>query len=93
MNKTIYKYQLNTITNQTIKLPIGAEILTIQAQYDDPCIWCLVDPSIINTEDRHIEIYGTGHDIIYDMGVDRKYIGSYQLLDGSFIGHAFERIN
>lgn len=41
-------------------------------------------------EDRFIEIFGTGHPVGYDMGVDRKYISTYQLNGGSLVFHVFE---
>lgn len=44
-------------------------------------------------EKRIFEIFGTGHTIYCDMGVDRRYIGTFQIENGQFIGHVFERIN
>jgi len=43
-------------------------------------------------EERIFELFGTGHQIKEDMGVDRKYIGTYQYQKGNFVGHIFERI-
>jgi hypothetical protein len=44
-------------------------------------------------EDRFFELYGTGHSIHEDMGIERKYIGTYQYQRGEFVGHIFERLN
>jgi len=79
----------------TIKMPAGAEILTVQLDGKDesPCIWALVDPETMEEEERYFEFYETGHNIHYDMGVERKYIGTYQYPGGQFAGHIFERIN
>lgn len=98
MKKQIWKF--NTVPNGrfegevSIRMPKGAEILTTQTDKKDntPCIWALVDP-YAEIEERLFEMYGTGHDIHYDMGVERKYIGTYQYQKGEFIGHIFERIN
>lgn len=91
MNKTIWKFELETTDNQKIQMPVGAEILTVQTQNETPCLWALVDPNEAK-EDRFIEIFGTGHPIGYDMDVDvdRKYISTYQLHGGSLVFHVFE---
>jgi hypothetical protein len=98
VNKTIWKFS-TLISGQfadsfRIKMPKGAEILTIQIDEKDnvPCIWALVDPNN-EQEVRHFDLYGTGYDIPHDMGIERKYIGSYQYQRGQFVGHVFERIN
>ena len=89
MNKTIWKFQLETIDNQTLKMPVGAEILTVQTQFEKPCLWALVDPNA-EKEDRFIEIFVTGHAVSYDVSVEMKYIGTYQLHGGSLVFHVFE---
>lgn len=91
MNKQIWKFQLTSF-KMSIDVPIGAEILSVQMQGDIPCIWLLVNPKA-PTQSRYFEIYGTGTDIPYDMGIMRNYIGTYQLDNGDFIFHVFERIN
>jgi len=89
MNKEIWKFELETTDHQILKMPLGAEILTVQMQNDTPCLWALVEPSQ-EKERRFIEIFGTGHPLGYDMGVDRKYISTYQLHGGSLVFHVFE---
>lgn len=90
MNKTIWKFELEVIDRQSIHMPIGAEILTIQIQKEKPCLWALVD-SDKNTEKRFIEIFGTGNPI--DNNVEsRKYISTFQLHGGELVFHAFERL-
>lgn len=89
--ETIWKYSLETIEKQVINVPIGAEILTVQEQFNEPVLWAKVD-SGEKTEERHIEIFGTGSTIPEDMGAERKYIATYQLDGGTFIGHVFERV-
>ena len=91
MNK-IYKYQLKTTNIQDVQLPVGSEILCIQSQFGNPCIWALVNP-YNELETRTFEIFGTGNTIYYDMGVERKYIGTYQVLGGDLVFHCFERIS
>ena len=92
MEKRIYKYTLEQMGIQSITLPKGAEILTIQTQFNDAQLWALVDPEEQDREERRIEIFGTGHAIYYDMGVNRKYLATYQLDDGNYVFHVFERL-
>lgn len=89
MYKTIWKFELKPTVNQIIEMPVNAEILTVQTQNEMPYIWALVDPKKVN-EKRFIEIFVTGHDVHYDMGVSRNYLGTYQLHGGSLVFHVFE---
>ncbi|REC56978.1 hypothetical protein DRF62_02130 [Chryseobacterium piscium] len=83
---TIYKYELQTIEQQTISMPVGSEILKLDLQFGIPCIWVKVDT---NSElgDRNFFTVGTGN-YLHDGDLD--FIGTYQLLDGNFVYHVFE---
>jgi len=89
MNKTIYKYPLILIDSQAVSLPIGSEILTIQTQEEMIYMWVLINPNENQNEIKHIEFFGTGYPISYDMGVSRKYISTFQMYD-ELVFHAFE---
>ena len=89
MNKTIWKFELKTTDTQKLEMPVGAEILTVQAQNERPCLWALVDPTE-KKETRLFDIFGTGHPIHCDMSIGRRYIGTYQLNGGSLVFHVFE---
>jgi hypothetical protein len=95
--RTIWKF--STLPGGTflgkfsILMPQRAEILSLQVDQKNnhPTIWALVD-SEAETEERFFELFGTGHEIYEDMGIERKYIGTYQYQRGEFVGHLFERI-
>lgn len=87
--KTIWKYPLDLQDKQTVMMPEGAEILTVQMQ-GAACLWALVDSRNVLT-DRVIEIFGTGNPMHSDMGVERRYIGTIQ--QPPFVWHVFERVN
>ena len=89
MEKQIWKYEIVTTNTQSLTIPYGAEILTIQDQKGTLCMWVLVDPNE-EKEKRVFEVFGTGQDIHYDLGVSRKYIGTYQERAGHLIFHLFE---
>jgi hypothetical protein len=96
--KTIWKY--NTLVNGAfsdrfeIEMPKNATILCVQRDEKTsiPCIWAMVDTDA-KMETRHFELLCTGQKFYQDMGVERKYIGTYQYQRGEFIGHLFERTN
>lgn len=98
MKKSIWKFPIQINDNVTISMPQGAEILTVQTQQigkfnpdKTPCLWALVNPNNA-TEERSFEVFGTGHPMHCDMGVDRKYIGTFQIRGGELVFHVFERI-
>ena len=85
--KTIWKYHIKTTDVQFLDIPGGAQILSVQVQAGQPCIWALVNPDA-DRRKRHIRICGTGH------RVDERYIGTfvgtYQLNGGSLVFHVFD---
>lgn len=85
--KKILKYHLTITDNQTVVMPEGAQILTIQMQSDNISLWALC-PETKKMQPRHIECFGTGHPI--PNGI-RTYIATIQSMGGSFIWHFFER--
>ena len=90
MAKTIWKFELETTDNQTIEMPIGSKILTVQTQNGKVCLWALVDPTVIKVK-VFIDIFGTGHEIHYGENIIRNYLGTYQLQNGDLVFHVFER--
>ncbi len=40
---SIWKFNLQTIDKQEIQMPVGAELLTVQIQNGEPCLWARVD--------------------------------------------------
>lgn len=93
MIKKVYKYAIPVEKTFKVEMPKYAEILSVQVQDGQPCFWAEVSPNSEPVE-RTFEIFGTGQDICYDMGVLRKYIGTFQITEGEFlVFHLYERIN
>ena len=91
--KTIWKYDIKPASKQEIAMPEGAVILTVQTQRGSPCLWVEVETTK-QLEGRVFEIFGTGHPMSTDIGVERKYIGTYQIDEGAiFVFHVYERMN
>jgi hypothetical protein len=93
MNQAIYKYEIPVRDNFELMLPVGAKILCVQVDQKNgkPHIWAIVYPSATKTM-HYFELFGTGWGISDSMGTERKYIGTFQLDNGDFIQHLFERL-
>ncbi|MCA2505430.1 MAG: hypothetical protein IM550_20380 [Microcystis sp. M54BS1] len=89
MPNVIWKYPLNpNVEEQSLRLPQNAQILTIQVQNNKPQLWALVDkesPIVI----RHFRTYFTGEAM--PDGDFGQYVGTYQLDNGCFVCHVFEK--
>lgn len=85
----IYKYPFEVEDTLYIEMPHGASILTVQTQSGVPCIWAIVDdeqpPDIYR-----FKLVGTGHSIDIPKASLDHYIGTFQLIEGGFIGHLFQ---
>lgn len=84
--KTIWKYPLEVRDENIITMPHGASVLAVQMQGDIPCLWALVDPSLLN-ENRLFRTYGTGHP--FDLKDATGFVGTYQIR--GLVFHVFER--
>lgn len=80
----IYKYKLKHEELQTVPLTDGYEILDIQLQDGELCLWALVEP-LGQTAEVPIIMVGTGMLSEYPLGI---YLKSVQ--EGSFVWHFFE---
>lgn len=85
--KRIYKYPVRIDDVQTIDLPQGAQVLSVQVQDGSPYIWACVNPSAVS-EPRQFHLYGTGHPI-EDL---LRFIGTFQLFGGRLVYHLFEEV-
>lgn len=81
---TVWKYTLEIGTTE-LEIPLGAAVLSVQVQRGEPCLWCLVNPQAQKGR-RTFEAFGTGQQV----PTGRRHLGSFQLLDGDFVGHVFE---
>lgn len=88
--QTIWKY---TLTPPPVRLtmPQGAQILAVQEQHGQACLWAMVDSAAPLVE-REFEVYSTGHEIpALDAGEERVHVGTFQLEGGMLVFHVFER--
>jgi hypothetical protein len=84
--KTIWKFPIATVDQQSLPIPAGAEMLCVQVQHGEPCIWALVNPDAPKRR-RAVRVVGTGHPC--DDVNAQNYVGTYQLHDGRLVFHVF----
>ena len=83
---TIYKYPLGPGRTKLL-LPHGAQVLTVQMQQGEPCLWARVDPG--NPPERRVfDTFGTGHKMPDDRTL--VYVATFQMDGGALVWHAFE---
>ena len=94
--RTVDKYKLTpkpcTHRVDTVMMPNDAKFLHVGSQGGEMFIWAEVDTerSVIGFE---FEVFGTGHEMYEDMGVDRKHVGSLMMLNGDLVFHVYHRRN
>lgn len=86
--QAIWKFPLTVMDDQDVVLPKGSVILTVQVQNERPTLWAQVNPDVVEAETRRIHIVGTGH--LFEVIGSWRYIGTFQLLNGDFVGHVYE---
>ena len=70
----IYKYPLELLDRQVLKIPVGAQFLHFGGQNSRPQLWALVDPDIPEEEEWTLRIAGTGHEISED--IEMEHLGT-----------------
>lgn len=86
--KTIHKYNVSPWQHeQSVLMPKGAKIISVQEQYNNVVLWALVETENLH-ESRTIIVNTTGSEFHPE---SNKFIGTVQLNDGSFVSHIYEK--
>ena len=72
-----------------VSMPAGSNVLTVQAQDNVPRVWVVVDPAA-PTVQRRFQLIATGQ--TFDSKPSHKYVGTFQLYEGTYVFHLFEVI-
>ena len=90
--RVVYKYIVGTPSvNQVIfqmTLPVEAEVLTIQNQGENTCMWVLQNLRGNQFQERKFVILGTGQPVAENY----KYISTIQEAGGALVWHYFEML-
>jgi uncharacterized phage-associated protein len=90
MNHRIFKYTLKETDQQKLDLPIGAKLLSVQAQNEAICIWALVNAAQTETSPWEFFVYGTGHPMYGEID-GAAFLGTVQLQRGTLVFHVFAK--
>ena len=85
----IWKYPLEVVELQEVKMPMGALTLSVQLQAGAPCLWAVVPEDETRMEVRRIAIYGTGSPILHELR-PFSFLGTFQYHHQGLVFHAFE---
>lgn len=86
MTTTIWKFPILVNDEQDIEMPRGADILWVDVQQGQPCIWARVNPAAPR-ENKRIRIFGTGHPMPDELG---DYVGTFMMKGGALVFHLYE---
>ena len=87
MSVRIFKYPLVVTDDQTVGIPGGSRILSVDNQNGVLTLWAMVNTDR-PVEPRHIRIVGTGHEIADKAAASLEFIGT--VLMDPFVWHVFE---
>lgn len=85
--KTIFRYRLKNHVPADLVMPAGAEILHVNFQGGELCLWALVDNRQFETERRRFVVVGTGHE--FD-GSSLRYLDTVHSPSIGSVLHVFE---
>ena len=97
MKRTIWKFPFAIDDEVEIEMPHGAEVLHVDVQNGQPCMWAIVNPDEPRETWRtyKFSVFGTGHplpDLEPDKPLDRvhlHHVGTFQMRGGSLVFHIF----
>lgn len=88
-DQVIYKYPIIVGHTVAVELPKGAQILSVRSNTTGSIdLWAIIDRYVIESEIRHIRIFGTGHP--YTLGDHGVFIGTVFDDEARLVWHVFE---
>ena len=96
--KVIHKYELDITDVQTIDMPIGAEILSVQEQRNHLVVWALVWTQYKDElEPRKFYVIGTGNPVPEpdeeNWPTALAYVSTVQTKGGRLVWHVFTELD
>jgi hypothetical protein len=94
----ILKFEIPLVGNFTLELPPNSTVLSVQIQRNVPVIWVMGNyEQPWTTRKFTLRVTGMKYDSNFTMSPNprfenglERYIGTFQLNDGNFVGHLFE---
>ena len=88
MKRVVWKFPFEVADEFYLRMPAGAEILHVDVQSGQPCLWVLVD-SDRPTVARGFRLAGTGH-TIGDYSPAWKFVGTFLVHGGALVFHLWD---
>lgn len=85
----VFKYKIPIEDQPLVRLPLGAQILSVGQQNDQLLLWAMVDPAEMRTKRHTFRVAGTGPEIAEVN--ELKFLGTVHIDDGCTVLHVFER--
>ena len=86
--RTIWKFPFNVADRFDLRMPSVGNVLSVQVQGGQPCIWAMVDDSAPRVL-KQFAVKGTGHPCD-DLPPLARHHGTFQLHGGALVFHLFE---
>jgi hypothetical protein len=86
MNTTIWKFRLLVRDYDTIQMPAGANIISVDVQHGEVCLWAEVDPGAA-PQPRHFALVPTGGQLPRR---NLEHLGTVLISSGNFVLHIYE---
>lgn len=90
--RRILKYEIKAHGEQVIEFGGLAQIRCVGVQNNTPYIWADVNEHLLQKEKKKIRVFMTGEEIPSDLIHKTKYIGTFFLNNGEYVGHVFQII-
>jgi hypothetical protein len=88
----IFKFPIDVVGEQRIRMPSGAQFLSAQEQYGLICSWWLVHPTE-EIVDHVVHVVGTGRAIEPELAMqfaDGMFLATVQQSGGALVWHIFD---
>jgi len=89
VTRVVHKYPLPIEAEPFIPMPLGAQVLSVQVQRDEPMVWALVDPRQTVMMRHWFWVLNTGTPVDWDPSEDSRFIGTVQ--NGGFVFHVWDQ--
>lgn len=90
--RRILKFELKLHGEQVIEIEGIGTILHVNVQNGKPFVWIDVNEYLFKKEEKRIRIFHTGEEIPNELLHKTKYIGTFFLDDGCYVGHVYQII-
>jgi hypothetical protein len=88
--KRVFKYTLQELGQQSVRLPEHAKILCVKAQHNIPVIYAEIDDSVNFENYTTIRIFGTGHTIPDRLNLE--YIDTILVMNEQLVWHIYKEV-